>query len=206
MYCTKCGTRAEEGDVYCGSCGNSLRPKCANVSLAAPTSQDDALADKLARERVASALVLMQQGDHRQAADNLAAALKDLPDDAEAWASLGVCHAALFESEKAIEAFQIAVQMNPNLSNAWGALGNQYFCSGRTDEAIHALEQAVELNHQNAQAWGDLGGAYAEKGDYNRAALALEEALRVDQDQSASGASIRAIWKTALFGIKTFHR
>src|SRR5258708_12035552 len=48
--------------------------------------------------------------------------------------------------EKALHAYEHAIQLDPNHSSAYSGKGNCLFCLDRYQEALHAYEHAIHLN------------------------------------------------------------
>jgi len=75
------------------------------------------------------------------------------PNDAFSYVSLGRTHLARQEYNSAIEAYEVAIDLNPNL--AYGHFGRGYsLClDGRVADALPSLDQALMLSPRDPQAW-----------------------------------------------------
>lgn len=178
MYCSRCGTRAEDSDVFCMKCG--VRIKRPGVEQAAGGA-DASLPNELERE--ARRIEKM-------------AGVETAPRSAEEWLKFGMRCFQMRLHDKAIEACLEAVRLKPEFSEAWGFLGNQYSAVGQLDEAVQALSEAVRLNPQDAFAWADLGDVHMRRGDPDRAVRALEEALHLELPRHVP-AACRSLWEAA---------
>lgn len=108
--------------------------------------------------------------------------------------SLGLAHAVLGETERAIEIYEQVLANARDLGDrtAEGAalsnMGLAYSSSGQTELAIPVCEQALlihrELGDRRAEGHtlGVLGTAYARTGDRQRAILSFEQALLIHRE------------------------
>ncbi|MDP2168390.1 MAG: tetratricopeptide repeat protein [Thermodesulfovibrionales bacterium] len=78
--------------------------------------------------------------------------------------------------DKAIEHFQIAINLNPHYEEAHSCLGAVYLSRGLPDKAIGHLELAVKQKPEDAEAHYYLANAYYRKGITDKA---VEHYLRV---------------------------
>lgn len=72
-------------------------------------------------------------------------------------------------SEKAIEEYQKALELNPNLAQAHTNLGTVYLGQGDYDKAIGHFKRVIELNYYDTKAHYNLGLAYLYKGEVEKA-------------------------------------
>jgi cytochrome c-type biogenesis protein CcmH/NrfG len=68
------------------------------------------------------------------------------PQNSEAWAQLGNEYFDSDQFEKAIWAYQKALELAPNNANVWTDLGVMYRRSGKPTEAIQAFDKAIEVD------------------------------------------------------------
>jgi tetratricopeptide (TPR) repeat protein len=66
---------------------------------------------------------------------------------------LGVTYRFAGQSQKAIDAFQLAIQLNPSFTLAYHELGATLAMSGSPDEALVNLEKAMRLSPQGRDLW-----------------------------------------------------
>ena len=72
----------------------------------------------------------------------------------------------LGQSNKAIEAYSHAIELNPN-NVAYCNRGAAYLKKGAYDQAIKDLNKAIELNPNDAKTYNNRGNAYRAKGVYD---------------------------------------
>jgi tetratricopeptide (TPR) repeat protein len=72
--------------------------------------------------------------------------------NAEAYFMMGLNFRSAGETDRAINAFQTATELNPELIDAWIILGNLYE-SKNDPEAIKYYEAAINVNPDNPNAW-----------------------------------------------------
>jgi tetratricopeptide (TPR) repeat protein len=72
-------------------------------------------------------------------------------------------------SEKAIEEYKKALELNPNLAQAHTNLGAVYLGQESYDLAIQHFKRVMELNYYDTKAHYNLGLAYLYKGEVEKA-------------------------------------
>ncbi len=114
--------------------------------------------------------------------------------DSEALESKGT---TLFQSakyDKALEAFDKAIEINPRDSVAWYNKGFALRKLGKSDEAIKAYDKAIEINPQDSRVWDGKGGALMELGKSDEAIKAFDKALEINPVDSVALAAKMHIW------------
>jgi tetratricopeptide (TPR) repeat protein len=106
--------------------------------------------------------------------------LKFYPKSVEAHYNLGLAYVQAGETDKALEAFQKAIELRPDLIEAYINMGGVYFQQGKLEESIRANQQALELRPDALQAHSNLAFAYLQKADWEAAIEAAERALEID--------------------------
>jgi len=103
--------------------------------------------------------------------------------------------AAVGEWGGAVEAFQMAVEINPTAETT-GALGALYFRLAAPNGAYRYLKRAVEMQPENADRWIALANALQLRGNPGEAWQALAEARRLQPqliiERDASGFAYRS--------------
>ncbi|MFI4904850.1 MAG: tetratricopeptide repeat protein, partial [Burkholderiales bacterium] len=118
---------------------------------------------------------------------DLAAALADLelvarlaPQDAKAWADLGVVHAVGGDPASAIAALRRSLALDGGNARNWNNLGSALWASGAHAEAVEAFTAATAIAPSYTHAFVNLGSALRDLGRNDAAARALEHALELD--------------------------
>jgi tetratricopeptide (TPR) repeat protein len=106
------------------------------------------------------ALALEQQGKFAEAADAWRAIAQHNPNDAGAFASLGVDLARQQKYTEAAQAYRKALALNPKLPGIQLNLGLAEFKRGHFDAAIVPLSKALTGDPENSQARTLLGMSY----------------------------------------------
>lgn len=84
------------------------------------------------------------------------------------------------ENEKALNAYEMALELNPNSPLAWDGKGMALANLGRTNEAIQAHDQAIRLDPGFARAWNNKGVALGELRRYKEALEAYLQTVKQD--------------------------
>lgn len=139
---------------------------------------DDPARVKSPEDKIRLALVLMRAG-HLDRALALAEEVRALPDHAVQGATLaGMIALARKDDDKAIAAFEAAVEADPTDTGALRALAQLYVKAGRTDEARARIERALEVAPGNPELETLLAFVSASQGDREAAEAALREAVK----------------------------
>ena len=135
-----------------------INPRCATClknwaeSLSA-TPDDSAPAPKLAAA----------------AEDKLRRALELLPDDSDAWFSLGVLLSHVGRADEALEAYKSALASNADDHELCYNVGVQLGDRRQTEGEIEMYRRALAIKPDFGQAWSNLGVAYASSGNLDAA-------------------------------------
>ena len=132
---------------------------------------------------------------YKEAVDSLTQAVALNPDDAIAYAKLGLAHSALGENKPAIAAFKQAIKLNRAFvdADAYFRLGLAYLAQSDYASAIEPLKQALygvkarQLEDRTKSTAGPseaeihdaMGRAYYGTGSYRQAVTAFETAVRL---------------------------
>lgn len=95
---------------------------------------------------------------------------------------LGAEFFARGDTEKAIEQFQSAINLNPAYPDAHNNLAAALFQTGKRDEAFRHFDEALMLDPHYARAYYNYGNALFRSGDIARAAERYWEAIRENPD------------------------
>ncbi|KAF5091739.1 tetratricopeptide repeat protein [Methanospirillum sp. J.3.6.1-F.2.7.3] len=96
------------------------------------------------------------------------------------WISKGSEFQKNGELDKAIEAFNKAIDINPKDEIAWNNKGTALVEQGKFNEAIEAFDKAININSDFEDAWMNKGLILKNLGRYEEAIDAFEEVLRIN--------------------------
>jgi tetratricopeptide (TPR) repeat protein len=130
--------------------------------------------------------VLVQSGKFREAIEPLQKSL-EFSADGQAYSNLGIAYFYLKDYDKAIPAYEKAVQLVPTSDMFVGNLAEAYSLVGQKDRAQATFEQAISLaykdlrvNPRDASTKGRLGLWYCKKGDVQQGLRFITEARALD--------------------------
>ncbi|HQE91206.1 MAG TPA: tetratricopeptide repeat protein [Anaerolineae bacterium] len=106
-------------------------------------------------------------------------ALRRQPENARAWALLGMAYDWLGLSPDAIAACEKAVALDPTLPEAYAYLAEAYIDGGNWYAANGAIATAMELDDTNVDVLRNRGYVLESQGNYYGAIEAYQEALKV---------------------------
>jgi ABC-type phosphate transport system substrate-binding protein/tetratricopeptide (TPR) repeat protein len=101
---------------------------------------------------------------------------------AQATASRGEVLALLGRSERAIESFNRALEMDDNITAAWIGKGHLLASTGQLDEALFCFDKALELDPNAGSAWAGKGRALIELGQTEEGQTHLNRAAELGGD------------------------
>ena len=90
----------------------------------------------------------------------------------------------LGQTDRAIEAYSHAIELNPNDADAYNNRGVVYRGKGDYDRAIADYNKAIQLNPGYADAYNNRGVAYQSKGDFDSAVEDYSEALGLNPNSA----------------------
>lgn len=111
------------------------------------------------------ALKFTQTGMIELAASTAMKSVEAKPDMAESHILLGFLYLEQEDAEKALEAFNRALELDPHSKDAKTGLGGALVLKGDTDRAIEILDDAAATNPYPQMAYYELGKAYEKKGE-----------------------------------------
>jgi len=127
------------------------------------------------------ALQALEDGDIQKATSLMEeAAEKHTAQASQDWVDIGNI-AYLHDSQKALDAYQRALEIDPSNLRAWNRSGLVLMRLGRLGEAIEAFQQVSKLaaDDQSIQAiaYTNLGNIYQTRGDLDKACKAWQKSL-----------------------------
>ena len=100
--------------------------------------------------------------------------------------NLGLAYYHSGQTEKAVAAYQKAIQLNPNFAEAYGGLGVIYWRTGNLDAAIRHCQKAIKIAPENIEFHQNLTQIYWQKGRYDAAAVGYKIILELNpSDENA---------------------
>lgn len=127
-----------------------------------------------------SAVAQYDAGKFAEAAAQLERILPYAPKSFEIHELLGLAYAAQSQNAKALEHFQIAVQLKPDSAEARTNLAASLSHLGKTEQAAEQFRKALALEPKDYDANHNLGEFYVQSGKLADAAPYLEEAQRIN--------------------------
>ena len=100
--------------------------------------------------------------------------------------NLGLAYYHSSQIEKAIAAYQKAIQLEPTFAEAYGGLGVIYWRTGNLDAAIRHCQKAIKIAPKNIEFHQNLTRIYWQKGMYDAAAVGYRIILELNpSDENA---------------------
>lgn len=96
-------------------------------------------------------------------------AIKQHPNDANAYYNRGAIYYLQGEHQQAIAYFDRALEIDANHTDAYYSRGTSYFELGEYLQAAQDLDRALEINPQDAEAHVNRGMVYCRQGQYQQA-------------------------------------
>jgi predicted O-linked N-acetylglucosamine transferase (SPINDLY family) len=129
---------------------------------------------------MARAMELWQRGERLRAEGEIAALLRDSPDDPMALRSLAEIYAGSGRARESIALWRRLSQSSPADAGILRQLAQALLADGSTAEAIGVLHEAIALEPGNARGYNNLGLAQLRSGDTASAVESLRGAVAVD--------------------------
>ncbi len=82
--------------------------------------------------------------------------------------------------EKALQAYDLAIELDPLFSAPWNGKGIVYDKLGTYENALQACNKAIELDPTSSSHWNVKGHVYDKLGKYENALQAFEKAIELD--------------------------
>jgi len=114
--------------------------------------------------------------------------------------ALGSFYARMGETEKAVEQYKAALDLNSKYDNASLGLGIILAEADQTDEAEKYLAQTISLNPGSFRAYYYLGNIWFNRGEFARARAQYEEGLKYMPNFAETNYALGAVLTLAPFG------
>jgi tetratricopeptide (TPR) repeat protein len=134
-----------------------------------------------------SAVAQYESGHFAQAAAQLEALLRKVPQSFEVHELLGLAYAAQSQDAQARKHLEAAVRLKPDSAAARTNLAANLARMGKVDLAEAEFKKAIKLEPRNFDANHNLGELYARSGKVANAAPFLEQAQRIDPSSYDNG-------------------
>lgn len=131
---------------------------------------------------------------HRRALPAFEALLREYPDDARAWQTLGFLYAEKERFNDAIAAFERSLALKADDAPTLFNLGFALQKVGRHDDALRRFARAVALQPNLDRAWYGMGLSLVHTGRYAEAIEKLTEASRLQPLSPFPRYQLAAAW------------
>ena len=99
------------------------------------------------------------------------------------WNCKGLALEGLQEYQKAVEAYDRAIQLKPEFFEAWNNRGEAYMEMNQPNQAKANFGQAIQLNEEKSFVpWNNLGKLYFKQREYPQAIEAYQQAIKIKED------------------------
>ena len=127
--------------------------------------------------------MFLDWSDYATAIDAFTEAIRQDPDNAEAYFYRGKTYYKEGDKDQAIKDFTQVITLKPNKAGgAYGYRGKAYLDKDDYDRAIADFTQSIKQDPDNAEAYYNRGDAYFGQHDYNRAIADFTQAIKLDPD------------------------
>lgn len=135
-------------------------------------------------QQLQRALLLMQQGRHARAIDELRSVLATDSNDAMAHAMLSLCLSETEDYRPAIEEAEQAIVLAPNMGQAYYAHSVAHSSANRTQEARQSILRAIELEPFSPANFAQLSQIEYGESKWQASLEAAEQGLAIDPEDS----------------------
>lgn len=145
--------------------------------------------------------LLAEEGEKREAIEQLTVAVHLRPDSAEAWNALGEAYNSFGDGKAAREPFERAVKLNPKFGVAEANLGAVLLQTGESAAAAGHLDRAIQLLGRSPDA-ADTHYLRAKicttAGQTDEAAMHLEQAVKLRPNFAEAWSDLGEVYRTKL--------
>ncbi|MHC4158955.1 MAG: tetratricopeptide repeat protein [Planctomycetota bacterium] len=108
--------------------------------------------------------------------------------------NLGNTYSGIDDTETAMVAFEIAVEINPSLAECRTNLGNIYLQKDRINDAIYEYEAALKINPGDAKTHNNIGNAYTKRGWLSNAISHYRESIGLDPNFTEAYRNLASVY------------
>lgn len=152
---------------------------------------------------LAEGVALLQQARYEEAKKALLRAIKESPDDANAFYNLALAYRQLGDRPEARKYLDRALALNPGHADAHNDLGIMYAMDGNYDAAIRHFQQALSTDPRRIPTLMNLTLTQEKAGDTAKAVATLDRILQIEPDNQKAKAKLDALVGEAAGGPKT---
>jgi len=139
-------------------------------------------------------MLLIEQGRHEMAEDELRQALVQQPNDSRSHALLALCLVERKQFAEASEEAGTAIHLSPDDSFAFYIQAHVFRARNLDAQALEAIRTAIELNPENADYYALLASLHLQKSQWKLALDAANEGLQFDPENvDCNNARARAL-------------
>ncbi len=125
------------------------------------------------------AIIFAKRKQYQEAIKLLLKSLKYLPKNAIALSNLGNIYLELGDYEKALNTYDIAIEIDPNYDEVWTNKGIVLGRINRLNEALDHHQTAISINPKYAEAWANKGNVLHELKRYDEAVNHYDTAIKL---------------------------
>jgi tetratricopeptide (TPR) repeat protein len=108
--------------------------------------------------------------------------LKIWDKDPEVYFNVGITYAAMGQTDKAIEAYNKAIELRPSYGGARNNLGVYYFNDKKYDKALECFKGVVKYDSLYTDAYANIGAVYENTGKHKEALEEFKKAIALNKD------------------------
>lgn len=138
---------------------------------------------------------LFYRGELEQASQFLENATRINPKSVAAWCNLGAAYTALKQTEKAIQALRVAVELDPNRADLLNSKGVMALMDNKPEDALSFLEEANRAEPNHVSILLNLAQAHKALGQHGRAVQAWKLAVSIDPAQEEALHNLRQYYQ-----------
>lgn len=136
----------------------------------------------LAYELFKKGNAFLQRNQFEEAIENYRNVIDLIPDDDQAYNSIGIAYSNIGQYEVALKYFLKSIKINPNNDKVYNNLGITYADLKQYQKAIDNYQKAIEINPDNNAAYFNIGNAFGNLKKYEEAEKNFKKAVEIDPE------------------------